>query len=464
MEPALESAWLPDLLYDGDSFHSSVALVVRQGRIVRLSRDAADLARARRLPARALLPGLVNAHSHSFQRVLRGRTERRGTQSRDTFWTWRECMYHAAQRLSPEAVYQAARMAFLEMLRSGITTVGEFHYLHHQPGGVPYEDRNLLARAVLSAASATGLRIVLLRAAYARAGAGRPLEPAQQRFATPEVEDFLADTEALRHSLPERATLGLAPHSVRALPIGYLERIAAYARARALPLHLHAAEQPAEIEACLAEHNLRPVDLLAEHGVLGPQTTLIHAIHITAEEIARLASSRARVCACPSTERNLGDGIVDAHALFSARVPLCLGTDSHAQIDLLEDARELELHLRLRRLERAVLAPDTSAGSLAARLFACATQAGAESLGIPAGALAPGLAADFFTVSLDDPALAGAGPSSLLSHIVFAGGRPAIREVFVAGKPVVENAHHPLEAETVAAFAALQRELWGNTP
>ena len=458
MEPAPETAWLPDLLYDGGAFRSGVALVVSQGRIARLSRDPADLARARRLPRRALLPGLVNAHSHSFQRVLRGRTERRSAQSHDTFWTWRETMYHAAERLSPEAVYQAARMAFVEMLRNGITTVGEFHYLHHQPNGAPYDDRNLIARAVLRAASDTGIRIVLLRTAYARAGSGRPLEPAQQRFLTPDPEDFLADTEALRNSLPEGATLGVAPHSVRALPVGYLERVAAYARDHALPLHIHAAEQPAEIEACLAEHGLRPVELLAAHGVLGPRTTLVHAIHITPEEIAQLASSSARVCACPTTERNLGDGIVDARSLFAGGVPVCLGSDSHAQIDLFEDARELELHLRLKSLERAVLAPDARPGSLAARLFACATQAGAESLGIPEDA------ADFFTVSLDDPALAGADTDSLLTHIVFAGGRPAIRDVFVAGKPVVEDGHHPLETEVTREFAALQRELWRNAP
>ncbi len=458
MEPAPETAWLPDLLYDGGAFRSGVALVVSQGRIARLSRDPADLARARRLPRRALLPGLVNAHSHSFQRVLRGRTERRSAQSHDTFWTWRETMYHAAERLSPEAVYQAARMAFVEMLRNGITTVGEFHYLHHQPNGAPYDDRNLIARAVLRAASDTGIRIVLLRTAYARAGSTRPLEPAQQRFLTPDPEDFLADTEALRNSLPEGATLGVAPHSVRALPVGYLERVAAYARDHALPLHIHAAEQPAEIEACLAEHGLRPVELLAAHGVLGPRTTLVHAIHITPEEIAQLASSGARVCACPTTERNLGDGIVDARSLFAGGVPVCLGSDSHAQIDLFEDARELELHLRLKSLERAVLAPDARPGSLAARLFACATQAGAESLGIPEDA------ADFFTVSLDDPALAGADEDSLLTHIVFAGGRPAIRDVFVAGKPVVEDGHHPLETEVTREFAALQRELWRNAP
>lgn len=458
MEPAPETAWLPDLLYDGGAFRSGVALVVSQGRIARLSRDPADLARARRLPRRALLPGLVNAHSHSFQRVLRGRTERRSAQSHDTFWTWRETMYHAAERLSPEAVYQAARMAFVEMLRNGITTVGEFHYLHHQPNGAPYDDRNLIARAVLRAASDTGIRIVLLRTAYARAGSTRPLEPAQQRFLTPDPEDFLADTEALRNSLPEGATLGVAPHSVRALPVGYLERVAAYARDHALPLHIHAAEQPAEIEACLAEHGLRPVELLAARGVLGPRTTLVHAIHITPEEIAQLASSGARVCACPTTERNLGDGIVDARSLFAGGVPVCLGSDSHAQIDLLEDARELELHLRLKSLERAVLAPDARPGSLAARLFACATQAGAESLGIPEDA------ADFFTVSLDDPALAGADEDSLLTHIVFAGGRPAIRDVFVAGKPVVEDGHHPLETEVTREFAALQRELWRNAP
>ncbi len=464
MDTAPESAWLPDLVLVDGAFESSLAIVESGGRIARLSRSPADLAAARRLPGRALLPGLVNAHSHSFQRVIRGRTERRGAAERDTFWTWRERMYHAAARLTPASVYRAARMAFLEMLLSGITTVGEFHYLHRQPDGTPYAERNLLAHAVLRAAADTGLRIVLLRTAYARAGFGQALTPAQRRFLTPDVEDFIADTEALRAGLPPGgdASAGVAPHSVRALPLDYLRRVSAYALGASLPIHIHAAEQPAEVDACLAEHGLRPIELLDANGLLDARLTAVHAIHITRAEAARLAASGASVCACPTTERNLGDGVIDAAALFDAGAPICLGSDSNVQIDLLEDARELDYHLRLRRLERAVLAPGDGAESLARRLFASATSAGARSLGVPSGALAPGLAADFFTVDLDDPALAGAGAEALLSHIVFAGGRASIREVVVGGREVVHEGRHALEPEIVREFAATQRELWGE--
>jgi formimidoylglutamate deiminase len=256
------------------------------GRVTRFSRDSADLARAERLRNRAILPGLVNVHSHAFQRVIRGRTEHRSGAERDTFWTWREAMYHAANLLSPEAVYHSARMAYLEMLLSGITTVGEFHYLHRAPGGIPYQDRNLLAWQVLRAAEETGLRICLLRTAYVRAGWRKPEDPGQVRFLTPRFEDFIGDTEAVRGALPRisrpgRAWVGVAPHSIRAVPLDYLCNLASYAQSNQLPLHMHVAEQPAEVEACLGEYGMRPVELLQQHGILDSRFTGIHAIHIT---------------------------------------------------------------------------------------------------------------------------------------------------------------------------------------
>jgi len=201
-EQKIETGWLADLTYTGGAFETGLAMFAdATGRITRFSRDDADLAAAVRLPNRAMLPGLVNVHSHAFQRVIRGRTEHRSGAERDTFWTWRESMYHAATRLSPEAMYHAARMAYLEMLLSGITCVGEFHYVHHSLGGVPYQDRNLLAEQVLRAGMETGLRVALLRTAYVRAGWNKPEDPGQARFITPSVDDFIADTEALRAAL-----------------------------------------------------------------------------------------------------------------------------------------------------------------------------------------------------------------------------------------------------------------------
>ncbi len=434
--------------------------VDERGQITRFSQDSADLANAQRLSGRAVLPGLINAHSHAFQRLIRGRTEHRTEAQHDTFWTWRESMYSAANRLTPETTYAAARMAFLEMLLGGVTTVGEFHYVHHGPGGVPYENRNLLALEILRAAREVGLRIALLRAAYVRAGYRRTADPAQLRFITPRVADFIADTEALRAQVAAagangRAWVGVAPHSIRAVPIDYLREVVQYARANEMPVHMHVAEQPAEVDECIEEHGLRPVVLLHEHGLLDSRFTAVHAIHVTDQEIERLASAGATACACPITERNLGDGIAPADRWADHGLAMCLGSDSNVQIDLLEDARSLEYDLRMKRLERVVLAPDSSPDGLAKRLFASATEMGSRSLGASGGKLEVGRAADFFTVDLNDPSLAGATEESLLNHIVFSASRTAVRDVCVGGRFVIRDARHALGEEIVEQFAAV---------
>lgn len=451
-----ETGWLPDLLYTGEAFETGMALVADEhGRISRLSRDPADLHSAHRLAGRALLPGLVNVHSHAFQRVIRGRTEKR-TSDRDTFWTWRVAMYHAANRVSAEMMYHVARMAFLEMLLSGITTVGEFHYVHHSPDGAPYPERNLLALEILRAARDIGLRIALLRTAYVRAGWNQSPDPGQVRFLTGRAQDFLADTDALRRSAAgDRAWVGVAPHSIRAVPLEYLKIVADYARQNDLRLHMHVAEQPAEVEACLGEYGHRPVELLHREGLLDARFTAIHAIHITPREAEFLG--RSQVCACPTSERNLGDGAVPADLLFQAGAGICFGSDSNIQIDILEDARELEEHLRMNKLERVIL---SSGDDLAARLFRDATETGAASLGSPGGRLEAGRAADFFTVNLNDPSLAGADAASLLDHVVFSLERTAVRDVAVAGKCIVREGRHPLQQEIIAEFAKVQRSLW----
>jgi len=393
---------------------------------------------------RVTVPGLVNVHSHCFQRAIRGRTEYRSSAHHDSFWTWRDAMYRAASHLSPEDIYHIARMAFLEMLLAGITTVGEFHYLHNAPDGSRYDDPNLLAHEVIRAAQDVGLRIVLLRTAYARSGWQMPPNPLQSRFITPSADVFIKDTEALRHALPG-VTIGIAPHSVRALPLAYLLEIVSYAHANQLPVHMHVAEQPAEIEACLAEHGLRPVELLAKHGVLDASFTAIHAIHITDEEIEMLAAAKARVCACPTTERNLGDGAVPADRLREAGVEICFGSDSNVQIDLLEDARSLEYHLRMAKLQRAVLPPE-------------ALMSGLTEIGQTALALSnqPG---DFFTLDLNDPSIAGADAESLLATVLFSANRTTVRDVFVNGQRIVENARHPLQDEIVQKFREVCRRL-----
>jgi len=404
------------------------------GKIVEITEDAPD---AIRLKGRALLPGMVNAHSHAFQRVIRGRTEHRSQHSTDSFWTWREQMYAAANALEPDGVYAASRLAFLEMALTGITAVGEFHYIHHSRDGSPYSDPNLLEREVIRAARDVGIRIALLRVAYARAGYQTEPNPQQIRFIEDSPDIYLKNLEQLLDVNDDMAWIGVAPHSVRAVPLDYLKTIVAFANERALPVHMHVAEQLAEVSASIAEYGRSPVALLETEGLLSKRFTAVHAIHVTPKAIAALARSGAFVCACPTTERNLGDGVVPADAYFDGGVRIALGSDSQIQIDLLEDARELEYHLRLQKMERNLLAP-----MLAERLFDCATINGAASIGFDGGRIKPGAPADFFTVDLNDLSIAGSAPDDLLTNIVFSLARTAVRDVVVAGKRIVENGKH----------------------
>ncbi len=436
-------SWLPDLIYTDGRFQSDRALVCDGGKIVEIV-EGAKVPDAIRLKRRAMLPGMVNAHSHAFQRVIRGRTEHRSQHTTDSFWTWREQMYAAANSLGPEEIYAASRLAFLEMALTGITAVGEFHYIHHSPDGSAYDDPNLLAREVIRAAHDVGIRIALLRVAYARAGFETEANPQQIRFIEASPDIYLKRLEQLL-TAPElkdgMAWAGVAPHSVRAVPLNYLKTIIPFANEHGLPVHMHVAEQPAEVSACIKEYGRSPVALLDTEGLLSKRFTAVHAIHVTTKAVAAIAQAGALVCACPTTERNLGDGVVPVDSYFDAGVRVSLGSDSQIQIDLLEDARELEYHLRLQKTARNVLAPadDTTSSALAQRLFECATINGAESIGFDGGRLAPGAPADFFTVDLDDLSIAGCAVEDLLANIVFSLARTAIRDVIVAGRQIVER-------------------------
>ena len=455
-----QQTWLPDfILVDGHFVPDRAVVCDSAGRIVQIveSNQASD---ANRLKNHALLPGLINGHSHAFQRVIRGRTEHRSQNTTDTFWTWREQMYAAANRLGPEDVYTASRMAFLEMAQTGITAVGEFHYIHHAPDGSTYSDPNLLAREVIRAARDVGIRIALLRVAYARAGYQTESNPQQVRFIEASPDTYLKHFEQLLDAPELRdgmAWAGVAPHSVRAVPLDYLKTIIAFANERELPVHMHVAEQPAEVSACIEEYGRSPVALLDTEGLLSQRFTAVHAIHVTPKAIGAMARTGAMVCACPTTERNLGDGVVPVDAYFNAGVPVSLGTDSQVQIDLLEDARELEYHLRLQKTARNVLAPhdDASSSALARLLFECATVNGAKSIGFNKGQLEPGSPADFFTVDLDDPSIAGSSPDDLLANIVFSLSRSAVRDVIVAGRRIVEDGRHQDQESIVEAFKSM---------
>jgi len=304
-----------------------------------------------------------------------------------------------------------------------------------------------------------------LRVAYARSGFETEPNPRQARFIEKNRNTYLTNVEKLRSDLAanDKAWVGVAPHSIRAVPLEYLNEVVRYGNEQRLPVHMHVAEQTAEVSACIHEYGRSPVALLSTEGLFSERFTAVHAIHVTAKAIAQMAETRTMVCACPTTERNLGDGVVPADLFFAKGVRLSLGTDSHVQIDLLEDARELEYHLRLQKTERTVLVPydDDLISGLAARLFECATSNGAESIGAPAGKLEAGRPADFFTVDLDDPSIAGAGDDDLLSTIVFAQSRTAVRDVVIGGRRIVEDGRHAAQGEVVERFKLLQKKLWG---
>jgi formimidoylglutamate deiminase len=450
----MATLYLPELMYVDGIFQANLGLLVGDdGSILASgSKIAADGHAVVSMPGRAVLPGLVNGHSHSFQRLIRGAAEHGGPNG-DDFWAWRNRMYAAAAQLTPEQLYDVARMAFLEMALNGITTVGEFHYVHRDTDGTAYADPNTLAKAVIRAATSVGLRIALLRVAYIRAGFDLPPNPGQKRFyETP--QEYIESVTQLEEALPQLGSLvsmGVAPHSIRAVPLDDLKTICAWANERKLPIHMHAAEQQAEIAACTDEYGAPPIALLAQHGLLNERFTLVHAIHTTPEEVAAITAAKATICSCPTTERNLGDGIIDAHAAASSGVAFSFGSDSQATINLLEDARELDYHLRL-RTERRVPLDGIGDKDLSERLFGYATTGGARSLGLPVGELSAGHPADFFAIDLHDIAIAGATPKELLPTIVFSLDRSAVTDVFVNGRAVIRAGRHPLASEIITRY------------
>ncbi len=369
------------------------------------------------------LPALATAHSHAFQRALRGDAQRPGPEGTDDFWSWRTAMYRLADGLTPESIHAISLVAYRELHRAGVRTVGEFHYVHHQPGGAPYEERTLLADAVVRAAREAGLRIALLRVVYARAGAGREPEGAQRRFSDPDLDRALADVDTLRARWAgdPAVRVGVAPHSVRAVPPGWLRPIADHAARHALPLHMHVAEQPAEIAACLAETGRRPVELLDDHGVLGPRFVAVHATHLGPGEAQRLGAAGAFACLCPTTERDLGDGLPDVGALRAAGVRLATGIDSHVITSPLEDLRGIDLGERLRTGRRVTLrSTEPPARTPAEELWRIGSTEGAAACGFED-------AGGTVTVDREAPELALVREEHLLDAVVYSGSRAVLR-------------------------------------
>jgi formiminoglutamate deiminase len=414
-----EQAWLPD------GPVSAVALELVDGRIAGVTANAPQDGTVLR---GLTLPGLVNRHSHAFHRALRGRP----TRAADSFWSWREGMYRVAAALDPDAYRRLATAVYAEMALAGHTAVTEFHYLHHAPGGQPYADPVAMDRALVDAATAAGLRITLLDTCYLAAGFDRPPEGVQRRFADADV-DAWAERATLVAKLDDgdRARVGGAIHSVRAVPRHALPTVATWAGDQ-VPLHVHLSEQPAENAACLAAHGLTPTALLDDAGALGASTTAVHATHLTADDVARLARTGTRACFCPTTERDLGDGIGPAGALAAAGVALCLGSDSHAVVDPCEEMRALEMHERLAHGVRERFTPSD--------LLRAGTDGATLTTGAPA---------DLVTLDTASVRTAGARPDGVL----LAASAPDVREVRVGGRVVVRDGQHQLVERPAADLA-----------
>jgi formiminoglutamate deiminase len=413
------------------------------------------------------LPGFANAHSHAFHRALRGVTQA----DRGTFWTWRERMYEVAARLDPDSYLALARAVYAEMALAGISCVGEFHYLHHQPDGRPYPDPNAMGRALVQAAAEAGLRITLLDTCYLAGGLDQsgvlPLAGPQVRFSDGDGAKWAVRAEALcsdggpdGHSLEghgliaPHARAGAAIHSVRAVPPEHMHPVVTWASRHDAPLHIHLSEQRAENDTCRAVYGVSPTRLLYDEDVLGPRTTVVHATHLSSADLQLLGGSQVYACLCPTTERDLGDGLAPARPLAAVGCSLTLGSDSHAVIDILEEARGVEYAERLARRSRGHFTAEA--------LLQAATSAGHASLGwLDAGEITPGARADLVTVSLDSVRTAGTTSELALEAAVFAASAADVRAVVISGRDVVKDRVHQLVPDVPGELARTIRAVLG---
>ena len=428
----LDHALLPE------GWACDVGLDIEAGDITRVTIGAAPHGRER--VCGIALPGLASLHSHAFQRGMAGLAETRGPTS-DSFWSWRQVMYRFVDRLAPEDIEAIAGYAFMEMLEAGFTAVGEFHYLHHDRDGRPYDDLAEMSARIAAAAAATGIGLTLLPSFYAYGGfAGAPPSEAQRRFLN-DPDRFLKLREGARRAvgcLPD-AVVGVAPHSLRAVTPETLRAVVAAAADG--PVHIHAAEQMREVEECLAWSGKRPVEWLLANASVDQRWCLIHATHMTGEEIGALAASKAVAGICPLTEANLGDGVFNVPAFLDARGRFGVGSDSNVEITAPGELKQLEYSQRLALRARNVV-PREPGESTGARLYRGALAGGCQALGRRIGALAEGLRADFVVLDAAHPDLAAGTGDRWLDSYIFVIGRSAVDSVFVGGERVVHDGRH----------------------
>ncbi|GAB3375281.1 formimidoylglutamate deiminase [Lysobacter rhizosphaerae] len=386
-----------------------------------------------------IVPGIANLHSHAFQRAMAGMAERQ-TNPSDSFWTWRETMYHFAARFDPDSLHAVASQLYAEMLEAGYTSVCEFHYLHHAPDGHAYADPAEMSRALVAAARDTGIRLTLLPVLYMTGGFdGRALGARQQRFGH-DVDTYLRLLDLLRAEAGDRLRIGCALHSLRAVPADAMRTVLA-----ALPtdsrIHIHIAEQVGEVQDCLALRNARPVEWLLDNAEVDRRWTLVHATHLTADETRRVADSGATVAICTTTEGNLGDGLFPLRDYLDANGAWGVGSDSHISVSPVEELRWLEYGQRLVTRHRNIaVRPDCS--SVGETLLRGVVASAAHASGQPVGVLAPGACADYLVLDTDAPHFAGVQASDAIDRWIFSGNRNLVRDVFVGGEQVVKNGLH----------------------
>ncbi|SEI38994.1 formimidoylglutamate deiminase [Frateuria terrea] len=387
-----------------------------------------------------VLPGMPNLHSHAFQRAMAGLAERRGRMD-DSFWSWRETMYAFAAAIGPDDLKAIAAQLYVEMLKAGYTQVCEFHYLHHQPGGAPYAPAEAMSLALVEAAREAGIALTLLPVLYMRGGFdGRPLGARQRRFGH-EVDGYLRLLESLRELEAADLRVGIALHSLRAVPEDAMQAVLASGPAREGPIHIHIAEQLGEVQDCLSIRGARPVEWLLDHADVGARWCLVHATHLSEDETARLARSGAVAGLCPTTEANLGDGLFPLVDYIDAGGVLGIGSDSHISVSPVEELRWLEYGQRLASRHRNVAARHEGA-SVGQTLWRAALQGGAQVAGLPIGALQPGHRADLLVLDDGSPLLAAREAPALLDSFIFAGNTPLVRDVMSGGRWVVRDFRH----------------------
>ncbi|MFZ1468021.1 MAG: formimidoylglutamate deiminase [Paracoccaceae bacterium] len=421
-----------------DGWAENVRITVQGGRISTVTAGAA--AQPGDTAVQALLPALANLHSHSFQRAMAGMTEHR-IAGRDSFWTWRDLMYRFTARLSPEQIQAIAALVFMEMQEAGYAAVGEFHYIHHQPGGAPYANLAELSDRILAAAAQTGIGITHLPVLYTYGGAGaQPLAEGQRRFGN-DVDRFARLLEAARttaSTLPDDTRVGIAPHSLRATTPQDLARTLPLAMGN--PVHIHVAEQPKEVTDIQTWLGARPVEWLLHNTPIGADWCPIHATHMTAEETKALARSGAVAGLCPITEANLGDGPFNGPQWLAAGGAFGIGSDSNVRISLTEELRTLEYSQRLRDIARNVMV--VGEGSVGQTLYTGAARGGAQALGRQAGQIAPGMLADLTAIDRSHPALCALTPAQLLDGLAFAAPDAVVTDLWSAGRHQVRSGRH----------------------